>query len=81
MLQGLVKGVTPAKATRPEPTGNEKDIFNKYSDKYISTHNTTLEQRKDISDIANCRTSAIGYNAKECNGCGDITFSYNSGYE
>lgn len=56
-------------------------IFNKYSDKYISIHNTTLEQIKAISDIVNCRTSALRYNAKQCNGCGDITFSYNSGYE
>ena len=61
-----------------KPKYEIQDIFNQYSDKYISTHNTTLDQRKAISDIINCRTSTLGYNAKQCNGCGDITFSYNS---
>ena len=55
-----------------------QDIFNKYSDNYISTHKITLEQRKAIKDISNCRTSSFGYNAKQCSGCSDITFSYNS---
>ena len=55
-----------------------QDIFNKYSHEYITTYKTTTEQKKAITDISNCRTSSFGYNAKQCNGCGNIEFSYNS---
>jgi hypothetical protein len=61
-----------------KPKYEMQDIFNKYSEKYISIHKTTLEQRKAIKDISNCRTSAFGYNAKQCSGCQNIEFSYNS---
>nr|WP_287413388.1 transposase [Pseudodesulfovibrio sp.] len=61
-----------------KPKYEIQDIFNKYSDDYTKTHKLTLEQNKAIKEISNCRTSSFGYNAKQCNGCGDITFSYNS---
>ena len=61
-----------------KPKYEIQDIFNKYSEQYISTYKTTLEQRKAIKDISNCRTSAFGYNAKQCSGCKNIEFSYNS---
>ena len=61
-----------------KPRYEIQDIFNKYGDNYIKNHKLTLEQRKAMKDISNCRTSSFGYNAKQCEGCGDITFSYNS---
>ena len=55
-----------------------QDIFNKYANKYISTHKITPEQNKAIKSIINCRTSVLGYNAKQCSDCKNIEFSYNS---
>jgi len=55
-----------------------QDIFNKYADRYILTHKITPEQNKAIKAIINCRTSALGYNAKQCSDCKNIEFSYNS---
>jgi len=61
-----------------KPNYEIQDIFNLYADGYIATHKVTQEQKRAIKDIISCRTSSLGYNAKQCNGCGDITFSYNS---
>jgi len=61
-----------------KPKYEMQDIFNIYGDDYIKNHKTTPEQRKAIKDISNCRTSAFGYNAKQCSGCKNIEFSYNS---
>ncbi len=55
-----------------------KDIFNKYADDYIKNNKLTYVQKKAITDILNCRTSALGYNARECGDCKNIEFSYNS---
>ena len=61
-----------------KPKYEIQDIFNLYADDYIKNNKIIPEQNKAIKDISNCRTSSLGYNAKQCNGCGDITFSYNS---
>lgn len=61
-----------------KPKYEIQDIFNKYGDDYIKSHKITPEQKRAIADISNCRTSSFGYNARQCNGCGDIQFSYNS---
>ena len=61
-----------------KPKYEIQDIFNLYADDYIKSHKITSEQNKAIKDISNCRTSSFGYNARQCNGCGNIQFSYNS---
>lgn len=55
-----------------------QDIFKLYSDDYISNHKLTSVQKRAITDISTCRTSTLGYNAKECCDCKNIKFSYNS---
>ncbi len=55
-----------------------KDIFNLYSDDYIKNNSLTSVQKKAITDISSCRTSTLGYNARECCDCKNIEFSYNS---
>ena len=42
-----------------------QDIFNLYADDYIKNNKITTEQKRAITDIINCRTSALGYNARE----------------
>ena len=61
-----------------KPKFEIQDIFNKYGDDYMQNHKLTLEQRKAMKDISNCRTSSFGYNARQCNECKNIEFSYNS---
>jgi hypothetical protein len=55
-----------------------QDIFNLYSDDYIKTNKITSEQQRAITAISNCRTSVLGYNARQCSDCKNIEFSYNS---
>jgi len=55
-----------------------QDIFKLYGDDYIARHKLNAMQLKAIKDITECRTSAMGYNAKECNDCKNIKFAYNS---
>ena len=61
-----------------KPSFEMQDIFNLYADEYISNNKLTSVQKKAITDISNCRTSALGYNAKECCDCKNMEFSYNS---
>ena len=60
------------------PTYEIKDIFNLYGDEYIKNHKLISVQKKAITDIRACRTSALGYNARECCDCSHVEFSYNS---
>jgi hypothetical protein len=60
------------------PTHELQDIFNLYGDEYIKNHKLTSVQKKAITDIRVCRTSALGYNARECCECSHVEFAYNS---
>jgi len=66
------------KKQNKKPYYEIQDIFNKYSDGYIQNHKITDEQKRAITDIINCRTSHLGYNARQCSNCKNIEFSYNS---
>ena len=61
-----------------KPSYELQNIFNLYADDYIKKHKLTSVQKRAITDIRNCRTSVLGYNAKECCECHNIEFSYNS---
>lgn len=61
-----------------KPNYEIKDIFNQYADEYLKNNKLTSVQKKAITDISNCRTSTLGYNARECCDCKNIEFSYNS---
>ncbi len=61
-----------------KPKYEMQDIFRLYADDYISRHKLNSMQLKAIQDISSCRTSAMGYNAKECSDCKNIEFAYNS---
>ncbi len=61
-----------------KPNYELKDIFKLYADDYIKNNSLTPVQKKAITDISTCRTSALGYNARECCDCKNIEFSYNS---
>jgi len=61
-----------------KPKYEMQDIFRLYGDDYISRHKLNSMQLKAISDISTCRTSAMGYNARECSDCKNIEFAYNS---
>ena len=67
-------------AERPDfkPSYEIQDIFNLYANEYISKNSLTSVQKKAITDIKHCRTSILGYNAKECCDCKNIEFAYNS---
>jgi len=61
-----------------KPRFEIQDIINLYGNNYIKNHKLTSEQIKAMKDIGNCRTSTFGYNARQCVGCKNIEFSYNS---
>jgi len=61
-----------------KPKYEMQDIFRLYGDDYIARHKLNAMQLKAIRDISTCRTSAMGYNAKECGDCKNIEFAYNS---
>jgi len=61
-----------------KPKYEMQDIFRLYGDDYIARHKLNAMQLKAIGDISVCRTSAMGYNAKECSECKNIEFAYNS---
>ena len=61
-----------------KPKYELQDIFKLYGDDYIARHKLNPMQLKAIRDISTCRTSAMGYNAKECSNCKNIEFAYNS---
>lgn len=66
------------KNNNKKPSYEIQDIFNKYSDEYKLNHKLTSIQKKAITDICNCRTLKLGFNARECSDCKNIEFSYNS---
>jgi len=69
----------PKYEIRPKRSALEvQDIFKLYGDDYIARHKLNAMQLKAIRDITECRTSAMGYNAKECGDCKNIEFAYNS---
>ncbi len=61
-----------------KPNYELQDIFRLYVDDYLKNHKLTSVQKKAITDISSCRTSNLGYNARECCECKNIEFSYNS---
>jgi len=61
-----------------KPKYEMQDIFKLYGNDYIARHKLNYMQLKAIRDISTCRTSAMGYNARECNDCKNIEFAYNS---
>ncbi len=67
-----------AKKPNITPSYEMQDIFKLYADEYTSNHTLTSVQKRAITDIRNCRTSVLGYNAKECCECKNIEFAYNS---
>jgi len=61
-----------------KPKYEMQDIFRLYGDDYIARHKLNSMQLKTMQDISTCRTSAMGYNAKECSNCKNIEIAYNS---
>jgi putative transposase/transposase-like zinc-binding protein len=56
------------------------DVFRNYGDALLDRYGDTLsaEQRRALSDIAACRTAALGGHVEECNQCGHRQIAYNS---
>ena len=70
-------GTTPA-MTRPRLEVAE--VFRDYGDAFLDRYGDTLspEQRRVLSDIAACRTAALGGHVEECDQCGHQQIAYNS---
>jgi hypothetical protein len=56
------------------------EIFRRYGDAFLDRYGGTLrpEQRRALSDIAACRTAALGGHVEECDRCGHRQIAYNS---
>src|SRR5690606_37529739 len=44
----------------------------------LSAQNFTVHQEKTLRALSNCRTSALGGHIDTCDGCGNLSISYNS---
>lgn len=55
-----------------------QDILAQHADTYEQEHPLSLEQRKVVRAIQNCRTAALGGHVDECDHCGYTHISYNS---
>jgi putative transposase/transposase-like zinc-binding protein len=68
--------------TIPRPTERPSvelaDIFRMHGDRYVQNHVLTSEQYKVFHAIKNCRTSALGGHAEQCDQCHAIQYAYNS---
>src|SRR5215831_10961007 len=56
------------------------EIFRRHGDAFLNRYGETLrpEQRRALSDIAACRTAALGGHVEECDRCGHRQIAYNS---
>jgi len=64
--------------TPPRP--EVADIFRRHGDAFLEKCGDTLrpERRRALSDIAACRTAALGGHVEECDRCGHRQVAYNS---
>jgi Transposase zinc-binding domain/Putative transposase len=56
------------------------DVFRTHGDAFLDLYGDVLspEQRRALSDIAACRTAALGGHVEECDQCGHRQIAYNS---
>jgi hypothetical protein len=56
------------------------DVFRNHGDAFLDLYGDALssEQRRALSDIAACRTAALGGHVEECDRCGHRQIAYNS---
>ena len=56
------------------------EVFRDYGDAFLDRYGNTLssEQHRALSDIAVCRTAALGGHVEECDQCGHRQIAYNS---
>ena len=60
------------------PMPEVQDILREYGDAYLMKHKTSYAQRKVMTALASCRTSALGAHKIVCEDCGHTEISYNS---
>ena len=56
------------------------DVIRDHGDAFLDAYGDTLspEQRRALSDLARCRTAALGGHVEECDRCGHRQIAYNS---
>lgn len=54
------------------------DVFSLFSKEYFSKHKVSLQQRRTVFAIENCRTSVLGGHIDKCDSCHHKRISYNS---
>ena len=56
------------------------EVFRDHGDAFLDRYGDTLrpEQRRALSDIAACRTAALGGHVEECDQCAHRLIAYNS---
>lgn len=54
------------------------DIFREHIDDYLKKYKLSIDQKKVVEDIVNCRTAYFGGHIEKCDDCGYERHSYNS---
>ena len=70
--------MTSALATNPRPPLELAAVFRAGSEAYLRTQPVTIQQRRVLRAIVNCRTAALGSHNETCANCGQVRIAYNS---
>lgn len=70
--------MTSVLATNPRPPLELADVFRASEEDYLRTHHVTIQQRRVLRAIVNCRTAALGSHTEPCVNCGQTRIAYNS---
>lgn len=70
--------MTAVLAINPRPPLELADVFRASGAAYEQTHPTTMQQRRVLRAIVNCRTAALGSHREPCANCGRERIAYNS---
>jgi hypothetical protein len=62
------------------PPREVADVIRAHGDEFLDAYDATLspEQRRALTDLARCRTAALGGHVEACDRCGHHQVAYNS---
>ncbi|MBI3957934.1 MAG: transposase zinc-binding domain-containing protein, partial [Chloroflexi bacterium] len=77
-MQADAPGVEVRPEGREHRTGEERrsvnEIFRVYGEAYAASHRLTVEQRRVMRNLVDCRSGALGGHIDQCDRCGAVHY-------